>query len=279
MRVPAAPPPPRKAAFTLIELLVVIAIISILAALLLPALSTAKSEALRIQCVNNQKELTVAWTMYPADNREFLILNGGDVNTTSSSPHLWVYGGNHGDPQTLTNSLYLVGANYALMAPLEPSVPLYKCPADISTWSAGDTGKKVLELRSYSLNSYIGTTAANSVAPLSFNPAYQIYLKTSQLAAGTTADRFVFIDVNPGSICTPGFGVDMSAESFIHVPSTLHRKGGVVSFADGHVESHRWQDPRTIITVTGGEQYIQHGIASPNNPDLVWIVQRTTAKR
>src|SRR3989442_14344933 len=62
-------------AFTLVELLVVIAIIAILAALLLPALSKAKSKAHSIACLNNLKQLQLAWTMYADDNRDRLVPN------------------------------------------------------------------------------------------------------------------------------------------------------------------------------------------------------------
>jgi prepilin-type N-terminal cleavage/methylation domain-containing protein len=265
-------------AFTLIELLVVIAIITILAALLLPALAASKSEALRIQCVNNQKEMLVAWSLYSGDNREALVLNGGDTSAISESAHLWVYGGNHGDPETLTNTQYLIGAKYALLAWAQPAAALYKCPADESKWSVTEGGDKVLELRSYSLNSYIGVSGANLLEPLVQDPGYRVYMKSSQLAADSVANRFVFMDVNPASICTPGFGVDMTAETFIHVPSDLHRGAGVVSFADTHVESHKWLDPRTRMGIPPDDQFIPHGIPSPRNQDLYWITWRTTSR-
>jgi prepilin-type processing-associated H-X9-DG protein len=256
----------------------VVAIIAILAAMLLPVLAKAKAQAWRIQCVNNEHQMMVAWTLYSGDNRELLALNGGENPTPPPGPYLWVYGGNHGDPQTLTNLQYLVGsvgATSALFSAYIRSVPVYKCAADRSLWPLGS--KNVFELRSYSLNSYVGTIAGNAQTPITLSTAYKVYLKAATLAADMPASRFTFIDVNPASICTPGFGVDMSADTFIHYPSSFHNGGGVLAYADGHVQAHKWTDSRTRKALPGGAQYIPHYDPSANNADLKWIRERTTS--
>ncbi|MEI8290082.1 MAG: prepilin-type N-terminal cleavage/methylation domain-containing protein [Verrucomicrobiota bacterium] len=68
----SAQPSPSRKAFTLIELLVVIAIIAILAALLLPALASAKKKALQIGCISNFRQEHVALTLFGNDNNDYL---------------------------------------------------------------------------------------------------------------------------------------------------------------------------------------------------------------
>ncbi len=146
-------------------------------------------------------------------------------------------------------------------------------------WLINGTGKVVPELRSYGLNCYLGTPLASAPPPVPSDSSFRLYTTSASLAADGPARRFTFIDVNPANICTPAFGVDMVNDTWVHYPSFLHGGRGVVSFADSHVESHKWVDPRTRRTVQPGEQYIGHSDSSPGNQDLYWIRDRTTSRK
>ena len=86
----------KKNGFTLIELLVVIAIIAILAAMLLPVLSSAKKRAHTVMCLNNLRQLDLAWHLYTGDNNDFLVPNnsvyGENISEAVAAGASWCLG-------------------------------------------------------------------------------------------------------------------------------------------------------------------------------------------
>ena len=259
-----------RRAFTLIELLVVIAIIAILAALLLPALARAKVTAKKIQCLNNQKQLAGVWMMYAGDNNDLLPANG-EIYPESTTVKLWVQGAFF-YPESEENSAYILDPQYALFASYLQNIKTYVCAADPPVVMV--SGTPYPRLRSYSLNAYLGWTGDWDSR---LSPLYRVFKKHSELIAPMPSGVFVFQDVNPNSICWPFFGVQMAQDDFFNFPSSAHNQGGIISFADGHVDYHRWRDQRTITAYS--TDYHAHDDLSPNNQDIYWLRERTTVPK
>src|SRR5213592_5090899 len=129
--------------FSLVELLVMVAVIAILAGLLLPALSQARHQASRSQCINNQRQLLLTWHLYNGDNRELAVANGhgqaGSSIALSSAMNevtatkFWVPGDDHFYYPAFTNAQWLTDSRYAMFAPYLRSAAIYKCPEDKSS--------------------------------------------------------------------------------------------------------------------------------------------------
>ena len=263
-------------AFTLVELLAVIAIIALLAALLLPALNRGTTAGKKIQCLNNQKQMAAVWLMYASDNNDWLPANG-ETYPPSTKVKLWVQGAFY-YPEANTNAAYLLDPKYALFANYFQTAKVYLCPADQNAVTL--SGQAYPRLRSYALNAYLGWVGEwdSRLGPLDSrgNPLYKVFSKHSDLAAAMPSGMFVFQDVNPNSICWPFFGVQMVQDTFFNFPNASHGEDGVISFADGHADSHHWRDQRTITAYSA--DYHAHQDPSPNNGDIYWLRERTTVR-
>lgn len=259
----------RARGFTLVELLVVIAIIAVLASLLLPALAKAKMQAHRVRCLNNARQITLAWTMYSGDQEERLALNGAQENAGRDT--LWVAGAYHNFSPAFTNRMYLVDPRYASFAAYLSDPAPYKCPSDRTT-AISLRGRPVPQLRSYAMNVYVGT---HSSMQGRVSARHRQFRRSTDLTA--PAKTFLLMDLTPQSLCTPAFIVPARGQGdrWFHLPATHHNNGGVVSFADGHLEAHRWFDSRTIRSTTVGQR-IGHDIPAGNSRDLAWVQERLT---
>jgi prepilin-type N-terminal cleavage/methylation domain-containing protein/prepilin-type processing-associated H-X9-DG protein len=258
-------------AFTLIELLVVIAIIGVLAALLLPALSQAKEKARRTQCISNEKQLALTWAMYSGDNGDRLVANSSSIAGGDPDAKLWVQG-SFLYPDT--NSALVFSSDYALFAPYVSASAIYHCPSDVSGIFVN--GRIYPKLRSYGLNVFMGLTGMPADSGKFGNlSTCLVFEKSAQITK--PSQFFTFQDEYPKSICWPYFGVTMGlpgSEAFYNYPAIAHNNGGVVGFADGHVEWHRWHDPRTLSPAS--INFHGHSDPSPNNADVHWIQEHTT---
>jgi prepilin-type N-terminal cleavage/methylation domain-containing protein/prepilin-type processing-associated H-X9-DG protein len=214
--------------FTLIELLVVIAIIAILAALLLPVLSSAKEKARVTQCINDMRQLTLGWTLYAGDNDDQITKNWCSGAAGGSLPGSWVTGDvmQSNVPDGITNgTLYRYNRSLAI----------YQCP-DL----APQSGR--LLARSVSMMDQMGgadtAEAVNGIhdASSDFGPGYMIFKKNFQIKNQSAA--IVFVDESQNSVDDGIFA--MTLTQWQNTPTVRHNKGAVFSFADGHTERWSW---------------------------------------
>ena len=257
----------QKQGFTLIELLVVIAIIAILAGMILPALSKAKAKTQGISCMNNTKQITLAWIMYGNDQEDWMMPNfeSGDPN---DRPLSWVTGWLDWEGGTdNTNWLYLVDPRYAQMGNyMSKAAKAFKCPADnnpLQQGSKGVIGKQ--RVRTVSMNAYMNQNAGPGEAYWDTNKdgkGLRIYRKMSDLKKLKPTAAWVIVDEHPDSVndgCLfPEAGIineggvkvvkgDPSRSTWRDTPSSLHNGACGFSYADGHSEVRKWKTKPMIV--------------------------------
>jgi prepilin-type N-terminal cleavage/methylation domain-containing protein len=312
---PLAPGKIRADGFTLIELLVVVVTVAMLAALLLPALAGTKPNAQSFQCVENQRQLVLAWQMYAEDNSDLLPPNDYPYLTTyataganQSKMKNWVVG-------TMSQVFDAVDLPYragkselldpnTLLSPYVTNRAVYRCPAD----NYIDPYAQAVHVRSYSMNSAVGTIFFSSavmggsdprpvgspvsggwLTGISYNSnqkTWQTYGKMSSFSQPSPANTFVFMDensyaINDGSIAIPA-AASTGNTFIVDYPGANHNAATGITFADGHVLMHKWEDARTYSPAGG----IMPGRGStlatkqlPDDPDCFYLAAITSALR
>ena len=269
--------------FTLIELLVVIGIIGILAALLLPALARANAKAQGVSCLNNTRQLGLAWILYADDHNGRLAYNlGNDSGPRGIAARTnlnwvnnimdWEVSQNSDDTNTAT-------VTQAALAPYaNNTLKIYRCPADqvlsVDQKRAGWSGR----LRSYSMNAMVGDAGEASLTGLNRNnPDYVQFF--SLAAVPKPVNIFVFLDEHPDSINDGYFLNKAYYPEWIDLPASYHNGAASFSFADGHSETHRWHDPSTQLPAQPEAAPLPMYLPKNQRTDFDWVIQRMSVQR
>ena len=279
--------PASRAGFTLIELLVVIAIIAILAAVLLPVLARAKMKAEQAECLSNQKQLIYAWVIYADENNDKLVVNanndaiGMKINGWVTNIMQWDF-----PPSVTWLQNYDKPSMYnALLGPYcTHSAGIYHCPGDTFAAAKGP------RVRSYSMNGQMGSAVVNTIGKGSVVNQYgagqnwQIYNKTTDIRNPSPVNAWVFIEEHPDSINDGLFRVNLQGVAADYTGGTLvwsdypacnHGKIGVLAFADGHAQTHKWTDPVLFPNPVTHTKQTSLAATAPYG-DLYWLRSGTS---
>lgn len=253
--------------------------------MLLPALSRAKQKAQGIQCLNNLRQLGLAWVMSADDNQGRLAPCSAAGHSSRKSPDLpsWVGGAMDftSDLDNINTGLLIDDATYPYAAKLgsylkNPAV--FRCPGDKSQVKI--FGKLLNRVRSYSMNNYMGDYGIDPNQDIGFwfDSQYRLFLSYDDLVNAGPSKFFVLIDEREDSINEGIFGTVMAEDAMRDCPASYHGESGALAFKDGHSELHRWIDPRTRPPKEEWGKLDQL-VPMPGNVDIDWLQAHTSVPK
>lgn len=269
--------------FTLIELLVVLAIIAILAALLLPLLSRARARAVGMQCLNNNRQLMLAWRMYVEDAHERL-------PSAKGGPNSWMTGHLDYNPNNSSNWDPRVDI---MKSPLWPdcgnNAAIFKCPADPSVVTvAGQIRPRV---RSVSMLNWVGGRGDASGNPDDMgwsntklgtaSGEYRVYYRMADMMNPGPAQIFVFVEepmdrINDGFFVTDMLAYPGTTADICDFPAQYHSGGANFSFADGHAQLKKWNTPLLLAAPAPNLVRSYPTPLTAFNQDVFWLMDHAT---
>ena len=267
--------------FTLVELLVVLTIIFMLAALLLPALAKSKAKGAGLYCMNNNKQLLLAWQSYTHDNADTLLFASADEINVKTRAGTWVNGLMDNDPANPSNYDVEVDIKKSPLWSYAPSVSIWKCPADPS--GVRVKNRFLPRVRSMAMSIWAGGFGGK--VPEILDPRFRVYLKMSDVIDPGPAGTWLLLDqrhnsINLGNYFTVMDGWPDKPQQYCFIqdiPASYHHRAAGISFMDGHAEIRRWRDSRTINFA--GQAGPNQVIPSPHNQDIRGLQERATRRK